>query len=88
MFLEVWTLEDFAMFRTSSLSCCHIMTTVELSIYSTIFFGRELIVLHMILSMFVKFVVHTWGWCGCLNKELVYLSIGAKLILTLLEMLE
>ena len=50
-------------------------------------FGRELIVLHTILSMFVKFLVHTWGWSGCLNKELIYLSIGAKLILTLLEML-
>jgi hypothetical protein len=32
-------------------------------------FGRELVVLLTKPSMFSKFLVHAWRWCGGLNKE-------------------
>jgi hypothetical protein len=32
-------------------------------------FGQELGVLRAILSMFSKFSMHAWSWCGGLNKE-------------------
>jgi hypothetical protein len=32
-------------------------------------FDQDLVVLQVILSMFGRFVVHSWRWCGGMNKE-------------------
>ena len=52
-------------------------------------FGWELVVLHTMLSMFSKFLVHAWSWCGGFKEKLLYrliknqiefdMPIGAKM---------
>ena len=60
-------------------------------------FGSELVVLNTKPSMFGKFLVHAWRWCGGLNKEHYILVMegqthfgmprGAKMSLALHELI-
>ena len=51
------------------------MWITKLLLNSTRGYGRELGVLHIILSMSGKFIVHAWSQCGGLNEELDQVSV-------------
>jgi len=49
---------------------------VELSVNSTkILVGWELVIVHSILFMFSKLLVHALNWCGGWNEEHSYVSV-------------
>ena len=53
-------------FLDESSTCC---SDIRLIFRLTMTFGRELVIWLTKPSMFGKFMVHVWRWCGGLNKE-------------------